>query len=383
MKTKNLLLAMTALTALTLSGCSENEVTDINPDAKPAMTFDVYTGVQTKGKETTTDGIKAGFGVLAYKTTSAGWSTDKGSAKPEFMYNVKVSNSGSAWSYSPTKFWPTNGDQISFFAYAPYEDQTGGSNKIITLSGTTETDAPKITFDVNTKLDEMVDLVTDNDKKDQVYTTNTSTNGTVSFELKHVLTKVVLKAKTDTDLGNATKVYITGVKVDPGSSKLCSKATYKFADDEWDYTTVTPTYFSGDINLYDVTNGVLNLAAISGDDTWGYKEIAINITNSETALFKDNEALYFIPVSNATGLANDGDVSLKVSYDIVTKIDDSNHTKSSTTNKVISLPQSSLKKGNFYTYTLVIGMNAIKLEGTVSTTWTTGNSELSPDTSKE
>lgn len=378
MKTKNnLLLATTALvtlTALTFSGCSENEVTDINPDANPAMSFDVYTGVQTKGTETTTSSIQteeAGFGVLAYKTSSSGWDSDGGSATPGFMYNVQVKYTSGSWGYTPTKFWPTNGDKITFFAYAPYESAPDlGTNKKIKLSAASVTGAPTIEFEVNTELTNMVDLVTSNDKKDQESSTN---SGKVSFSFSHILTKVVLKAKTDVDLGTDTKVFITGVKVAPKESKLCSKATYKFADDTWDYTDPTPTYFSSDINLYDATNGVLNLTEISG--SWGYTETAINVSGTtEVDLFKSDEALYFIPARNADGLETAGDVQLKVSYDIVTKVSDEANTTSSVSEKVIDLPQYALQKGNSYTYTLIIGMNAIKLEGTVDTNWTDATS---------
>ena len=378
MKTKNnLLLATTALvtlTALTFSGCSENEVTDINPDANPAMSFDVYTGVQTKGTETTTSSIQTtttdGFGVLAYQTTDV-WSGEGivEKATPNIMYNEHVYHDGT-WKYDNTKFWPIDGSKITFFAYAPYESApSAGTSKKIKLSAATETGAPTIEFEVNTELTNMVDLVTDNTQKDKTSSDNT---GTVNFEFQHVLTKVVLKAKTDVELGNDTKVFITGVKVVPQSKKLCSKATYKFADDTWDYTESTPTYFESDINLYDETNGVLNLTKIS--DSWGYTETAINVSGETGVdLFKTGEALYFIPARNTDGLETAGDVQLKVSYDIVTKISDEKCTKSSTADKVIDLPAESLKKGNFYTYTLKISMNAIKLEGTVSD-WTNATS---------
>ena len=64
MGTKSLLMAMAALT---IAGCSQNEVTEINPDADRTIGLDVYTGVQTRGTETTTSTLKeadAGFGIL-------------------------------------------------------------------------------------------------------------------------------------------------------------------------------------------------------------------------------------------------------------------------------------------------------------------------------
>ena len=63
MKTKNL---MMAIAAFAMAGCSQNEVTDVNPDTHPAVGFDVYTGVPTRGAETTTatlkDNTKGNFG---------------------------------------------------------------------------------------------------------------------------------------------------------------------------------------------------------------------------------------------------------------------------------------------------------------------------------
>ena len=223
----------------------------------------------------------------------------------------------------------------------------------------------------------MVDLVTAK-QTDQTYTSNEGTPGTVSFELKHVLTKVVLKAKTSSSLGDVTKVYITGVKVSPLTTvsetdkKLYSKATYKFENDTWDYSS-NATAYSNDFELGE-TNGVLDLKTAS---TWGYTTSSIDVnSNSEAVdLFKTGEALYFIPVNNTTGLGTAGDVKLKVSYDIVTKVDDTHNTTSTTKEKEISLPAGALARGNSYTYTLIISMHDIKLTGEVSA-WTNATENL-------
>ena len=37
------------LTVLLLAGCSQTEVTDVNPDSHPAVGFGVYTGLATRG----------------------------------------------------------------------------------------------------------------------------------------------------------------------------------------------------------------------------------------------------------------------------------------------------------------------------------------------
>lgn len=374
MRTRNLMMAMAALA---IAGCSQNEVTDVNPDIHPAVGFDVYTGVQTKGAETTTTTLKSGdgFGILAYQTSDV-WNNDKSSATPSFMYNEHATwtagNPGS-WGYANSpKFWPTNSDKITFFAYAPYESSPAdGTNKKITLSGQSDAGAPKITFEVNTTWKDMVDLVTDgrSDIQDQ---TSASNSGTVTFKFKHVLTKIKnIMVKPDATLGSNTKIYVTGLKLNTGTNVLYNKAIYQFDDDTW--AAATPaSYFSG----------VQDLSAFLDKTTpsqWGYTTSSVDASNHSTAasLFPSGEALYFIPVDNTTGTATEGDLKLKISYDIVTKIDNSNHHISTVTDKEINLPANTFKKGTAHTYTLTIKMNAINInvDETIEG-WTDGEDEI-------
>lgn len=354
---------MMAMAALAIAGCSQNEVTDVNPDIHPAIGFDVYTGVQTKGAETTTATLKSGdgFGILAYQTGDV-WNNDKSTATPSFMYNEHATwTAGSpagSWGYANSpKFWPTNGNKITFFAYAPYEaSPADGTNKKITLSGQSDTGAPKITFEVNTSNDwkNMVDLVTDGRSEIQDQT-SASNSGTVTFKFKHVLTKIKdIMVKPEVDLGSNTKIYVTGLQLNTGTNKLYNKAVYQFDDDTWVATGAS--YFSGDQDL----SAFLNKTAQS---QWGYTTSSVNASNHSTAasLFPSNEALYFIPVDNTTGTATEGDLKLKISYDIVTMIDASSHHKSTVTDKEINLPANTFKKGTAHTYTLTIKMNAISI----------------------
>ena len=356
MRTKNLTMVMAALT---MAGCSQNEVTDINPDAHPVIGFDVYTGVQTRGAETDLAALKvsdAGFGFLAYKTAD-GWSTSGSAATPDFLYNEHgtwtAGNPAGSWGYTNTRFWPTNEDKISFFAYAPYEaSPTNGSSKGITLSDQSAKGAPTLEFALKTTNDwkDMVDLVT-SDSKDQ---TATSNGGTVSFKFSHVLTKVAdIKVKPDQSLGSDIKIYVTDLKLVPGTDKLQNKAKYQFSDNTWVAATSGASYFSGDQDL----SGFLNK---TDKNNWGYTTKSVDVSNNSTAtsLFPTGQALYFIPVDNATGTANEGDLKLKIKYDIVTKVSDGANV-TSTTEKEVKLPKSTFKKGTAHTYTLTIKLNTI------------------------
>lgn len=363
-------------TALAMVGCSQNEVVETNPDANAAIKFGVYTGVQTRGTETTSTTLKAtsndGFGFLAYKTPTD-WATDGATATPSFLYNEhgtwnSTGGSGSgAWEYTNTRFWPTNSDKISFFAYAPFESAPdAGTSKGIKLSGKTDAGAPTLEFEVKNTggtIDwtNMVDLVTDNraDVKDQ---TATSNSGTVKFKFSHVLTKVAdVKVKAEVALGNDTRIFVTGLKLVPGTDKLYSKAKYKFEDDTWEALSPTAAYFSGDKDL----SAFLNKSAASFN---GYTTSSVEVTGATAvSLFPANQALYFIPVANTTGTTGAGDLKLKISYDLVMKDSGTDHITSTVTDKEIDLPAGTFKKGTAHTYTLTIKMNAIKID--VDDTW--------------
>lgn len=363
MRTKNL---MMVLTALAMAGCSQNEVTDINPDAHRAIGFDVYTGVQTRGAETDLTALKvsdAGFGFLAYKT-EGDWSTKNANATPDFLYNEhgtwKDGVPTGSWEYTNIRFWPTNTtDKISFFAYAPYEaSPTDGSNKGITLSAQTAKGAPTLDFALTTgnKWKDMVDLVTDNRSNIQDQTAE-SNSGTVSFKFSHVLTKVAdIKVKPDQSLGNDIKIYVTNLKLVPGSSILQDKAKYQFSDGNWVAATSGASYFTTEQDLSDFLNK-------TDKSDWGYTTKSVDVSNSvaATSLFPTNEALYFIPVNNGNGTTNASDLKLKIKYDIVTKVSGTNTNVTSTTEKEVDLPKNTFKKGMAHTYTLTIKLNTIKI----------------------
>lgn len=377
MKTKSLFMAVAALT---IAGCSQNEVMEMNPDTHRAIGLDVYTGVHTKGAETTTSTIKGenvGFGIFAYLTTGT-WNDKKTEAKPEFMYNEHATwaTDPGSWNYtSSPRFWPLNDDQITFFAYAPYDAE--GKGKGITLSAQTDEGAPKITFEVKTSNDwkDMVDLVVDkrDDIKNQTSESNKSKAGTVSFKFSHVLTKIAnVKVKPSTDLGENTKIFVRELKLLPGNGILYTKGVYSFDNDTWDETSPSATYFSKDQNLSNLLN------TKKAENAWGYTETSIEVlnkTDDATALFPENQYLYFIPVNNSSGTSQDGDLNLKITYDIVTKVDNDNHLVSSVTDRLVKLPKGTFKKGTAHTYVLTIKMNTIIIAVEDEMTGWTGNKD--------
>lgn len=393
MKTKHLWFA---LSALAIAGCSQNEITEMSPEANPAVGFSAYTGVQTRGVVTdltllkkdpaTTDGTTkgGGFGILAYYTGTSDWSTKGSSTAPNFMYNQKVTW-GSAWSYTPLKYWPnTDGEKISFFAYGPYDAPenfpTGTVAAIdngIELSAVSATGAPTLAFTIKNAPNSMVDLVA------AKATDQTKTSSAVTFQFKHLLSKVKLQAKLDEDISSPTTdgntyVCITGISIKKSASStgFYSKATYKWGDGTWDYGSSAATLNSGaDYSLAEILP-LVNHSTAGGDDLngKGYTTESVVLKQDGTAknLFKTaNDYLFLIPPTDATdlaaggGITSDKKVMLEIKYDIIT-LDDAlsnsgeKFSKTSTT-ATVSLPEGTLKRGKAYNYIFTIGLEGIKV----------------------
>lgn len=219
----------------------------------------------------------------------------------------------------------------------------------------------------------MVDLVTDcrTAIKDLTSESNAGNKGTVQFKFSHVLTQIAnVKVKPDVNLGTETKIFVTGLKLSPRSEILYHKAVYDFGTDAWNAISPSASYFSAEQDLSEFVNR-------TGVDQWGYNKSAVDVSSNTdaTALFSEKEALYFIPVNNQNGTAKEGDLSLKISYDVVTKVNDSSNLTSTVTDKEVKLPQGTFKKGTQHTYVLTVKMNAINIAVDDNMTGWTSNGE--------
>ena len=206
-----------AMAALTIAGCSQNEVTEINPDADRTIGFGYIREYRTRGTETTTSTLKeadAGFGIFAYKTSKEGWIVRKRVQHP-ILCIMNMLHGLPVVGYASLRFWPTNDDKITFFAYAPYESNPGENRPKNNLSAQSDKESSKITFEVKTSNNwkDMVDLVTDcrTAIKDLTSESNVGNKGTVQFKFSHVLTQIAnVKVKPDVNLGAETRIFVTG-----------------------------------------------------------------------------------------------------------------------------------------------------------------------------
>ena len=379
MKTKHVWFA---LSALAIAGCSQNEITEISPEANPAVGFSVFTGTQTKGTitdNTGTTGIQTtGFGVLAYYTgTDDFGSGSHASPTPNFMWNQKVEYKSSAWSYTPLKYWPnTTDEKISFFAYAPYADtqSAASSSNGIELTAATASGYPKITFHWNTTTPSAgVDLVATNAAQTGGDKTINLTKQTaaVPFKFKHVLSRANFWAKLDGSVNDSeTTVFIKGVKLlgtsieapsaANSSSKFYTKATYKWEDGTWDYTDGTQQAAAVELD-----GDILNKANPNFGSGSAYTTSSVAVTATAASMFKANQYLFLIPPA-VNGIAASTDIRILLTYDVVTLDTKLDGGKSVIEAKsVVSLPNETLKGGSAYKYVFTIGLEGVKVSADV------------------
>lgn len=167
------------------------------------------------------------IGVFAYFTNGA---FSESSSTPNFMYNQQVERQADgSWTYSPVKYWPGNAtEKLSFFAYAPYVDETvsGGSNP--SFSGNTDSGYPMLTYTVPVAEADQTDLLTSVPLINQTYE---RTSGSVKFAMKHALTKVNVSIKSE-----------VGIKVTALSiNNVPATATLTFTDSGFAWGSYTGT----------------------------------------------------------------------------------------------------------------------------------------------
>ena len=125
---KKFFMGIAAMAALTLVSCSSDDLNSIsvNSSKNEAISFDGYWGrsaVAVNGSRGSVLDVTAlqnsteGFGVFGHYKEANG--KEFGS---DLFNNQQVTYKASAWTYSPLKFWPTQG-HIDFLAYAPYDSK--------------------------------------------------------------------------------------------------------------------------------------------------------------------------------------------------------------------------------------------------------------------
>ena len=326
-------MGIAAMAALTLVSCSSDDLNSLsdNSSKNEAISFDGYLGRSavavngTRGSVETKEKLKTdGFGVFSTYTG------DDQSSFPNFD-NQKVTCPGTKWTYSPLKFWPTQG-KIDFLAYAPYNYD--GTNT--TLTGTS------IGFKVDNKVGNQKDLLWAN-AKDQTKENISSTGNKVKFQFAHALSR----------LGYTVKLY----EDDPSNATFTLKKITLAGSADGN----TGTFY---------TEGTIDLSKTTSTDLWnasGKQKFDWDYSDSNKQLTKtgikngDSEYLFVIPQDFTIA---ENTLYVIVEYDIKYK-----NIEAPITNKVYKqLTNIKFEQGKAYTINLTIGL-PIEFDADV-TDWT-------------
>ena len=381
---KNYIMGVIACVALTITSCSNDEIGGNNTKQGDPIEFGVYLGRDAQGSRgtiITTENLTK-FGVSAY------YNNDD---LPEFMYNQAVIKEGTAWTYSPVKYWPTMSyDHLRFFAYSPYSDDSNGLTK---LSKNTEKGLPyvEVSLPEDGDLTKMVDFVAASPAM-------TAKIDVVKLEFKHEMTRISLQAKVSEDVfdavgaANKTKVVIRSIELNNGSDnggEFYTKAKYKFHQGIIDSDWIGHVKAKSPIDIQSILNWSSDTWTISDKNVIyanSNKGIALEGQNPVNLLKKTGskqEYLFLIPSNYAddkgklVGLKANT-TSATITYDIITE--DSNledgYSKTSAT-KTVYLPAGIMQQGKAYNLIFTIAVDQVKLDATVEKNWDTAtNSDI-------
>ncbi|MBO4475286.1 MAG: fimbrillin family protein [Bacteroidales bacterium] len=390
-------LFIAAVAALALVSCAKVENTLKTTGPGTPVKFGVYVPQTKAGRagQMNTDSLKVdslhhgGFGVFAYYTDDAGYST---SAKPNFMYNQGVFWNGSAWAYTPIKYWPNEfgtsatsaaSDSLSFFAYAPYlteaEFTTPGTYNITAKAPANNAAGdPKITYVVDPTPSTAVDLLWAVNGTTGLPWKNVSkqaVNGKVTFLFKHALARFNVNVRgyfdevrsangaTSTDDVDAnTKITIDSIEVSgsffPNGILNLNNTTANKA--LWETTSAAATSLV--IPNADIHESLR--ATVNGETTFpsvdGVTKTNVNVFSGAAPAKADSTYYTFIPKDTPTTL------TVKITYYVTTKDDRLDGGISCVKNAIYKdITIDELENGKNYNLNIVLGMTTVKLEATV------------------
>lgn len=342
---KKFVMGIAAMAALTLVSCSSDDLDSLsdNSSKNEAISFDGYLGRSavavngTRGSVETKETLKTkGFGVFGNYVADAGQTSDA-----NFFKNQKVTCSGTKWTYTPLKYWPTNG-HIDFLAYAPHKE--GQELK----PNTTTFD-----FTVADKAANQIDLLWANATGQIKTNFEGTTKEKVKFLFKHALSRLGYTVKLSGNY-NSSDATFTLKKITLAGSP----------DDE----TKGAFYKTGTIDLSKKDATGLWNAATSDDNkqyfTWFEGSYIVknsdkkhptklNPTTSKDEDYSDKDYLFVIP-QNFSSTADGADkLYVIVEYDVTYKSGTPSTTIKSTVYKKLPIK---FEQGKAYMLNLTIGL---------------------------
>lgn len=343
---KKFVIGIAAMAALTLVSCSSDDLDSFsdNSSKNEAISFDGYLGRSavavngTRGSEETKETLKTkGFGVFGNYIADAGQTSDA-----NFFKNQPVTCPGTKWTYSPLKYWPTNG-HIDFLAYAPYDANTA-LKKTTETSGAEQKNTSCIDFTVADKAAKQIDLLWANATGQIKTNFEGTTKEKVKFHFYHALSRLGYTVKLSGNYSSDDATFTLKKITLAGSSTDATKGAF--------YTsgTIDLSKPTKDANLWSGQTGKQHFDWFSGD----YQVISSTASHPDEAN-KDKDYLFVIPQDfskdKTTEHPNVDELYVIVEYNVTYT---SSHT--TITNTVYKKLPIKFEQGKAYMLNLTIGL---------------------------
>ena len=340
---KKIFMGIAAVAALTLVSCSSEDLNSLsdNSSKNEAISFDGYLGrsaVSVNGSRGSVlekkqlQESEEGFGVFGNYTATDVTTITYGE---NLFKNQKVtySTDKTKWTYEPVKYWSPAG-HIDFLAYAPYDSQYDGDQKL--------KESSKLDFTVSSTITAQKDLLWANATK------QTKTDKPVTFTFKHALAKIGYSVKTSTAAAEGTTITLNQIIL-AGSNDGAKGAFYSTGTIDLSKTSSTDLW----TNLNSDTK-------LKFDWVSSYKDLSSNETKNS-----DTEYLFVIPQDFSKTGENADELYVIVEYTI-----SYNDVQTTMKSKVYKQLKQEFKQGNAYTLNLTIGLTPIEFNAAV-TEWKT------------
>lgn len=345
---KKFFMGIAAMAALTLVSCSSDDLNSLsdNSSKNEAISFDGYLGRSavavngSRGSVETKETLKnKGFGVFGKYDAGEGQTSD-------FFVNQKVtySTTASKWTYTPLKYWPTQG-KIDFLAYAPHEE---GQNL---NANTTAFD-----FTVAKKAADQIDLLWANATGKITESFEGTTKEKVKFLFKHALSRLGYTVKLSGNYSSSDATFTLRKITLAGSPDETTKAFYTKGTID-----LAKTGTKENLSKTNTETGLWT-AATSADNkqnfTWFEGSYIVESsdskhpTNSAKEDYSDKDYLFVIPQDFSLTTEDADKLYVIVEYDVTYN----SGTKTTITNKVYKKLPIDLMQGKAYMLNLTIGL---------------------------
>ena len=202
---------------------------------------------------------------------------------PNYFYNVKAEkNSNDIFEIERDYYWPSSSEKLWFYAYTPCDDNN------VLISDQTEGGPQKVTFTVDTDVEDQIDLMTaDVATTDFASASGETTKTSVALNFRHELTAIRFIIGEQWLAGSIKSIGIYNVH-GKGTMTIGADDATKWA---WTNKTGTQTYSATDDFVLTVDKG--------------------GLTGAVNEQFIEDENLYFLMIPQSFDDNNDAYVEVK------------------------------------------------------------------------